>query len=244
MNLHMAIDSIVGHIYEAQERNYERWPILGEWVWPNYNWEGNDYDDEVAFFESWFFSRLDWIDNNIPGNMLNPEAILTGMYPELTLSLNEDYFSRKVLKKKYFVLNNAPTGMEIDTVIYQNASQAKIFLTGSSAQHATVSVLIKNKVINSFKDLTSNETWTNVGTVENDSGIEIFTKGKTIVLSCEKPDLLGKELKIYNLAGQQVDVLFPERSQINSMETALITGIYLCVLEYNDKVMSYKLAVR
>lgn len=244
INLHMAIDSLVAHIYEAQERNYERWPILGEYVWPNYDWAGNDYEDEVEFFESWFFNRLDWIDVNIPGNMLIPEAQLSGTYPELTLVLSDDYFSREILKKKYFVLNNAPAGMEIDTVIYQNASKAILYLTGSSNQQATISVLIKNKVINSFKDLLSNETYTGTGPDESISVIEVFTKGKTIVLRCDEPHLLGDQITIYNLAGQQVETLYPERIPINSMSTKLNPGIYLCVIDHNNDLISLKLIVR
>ncbi|MEZ5195226.1 MAG: CotH kinase family protein [Bacteroidales bacterium] len=70
-NLVYAIDSIVAYIDEAQQRNYERWPILGTYVWPNYYWQGNTYNGEVAFFKNWFFNRLyGWI--SIPGTVLYP----------------------------------------------------------------------------------------------------------------------------------------------------------------------------
>ena len=86
--LEYAIDSIVKYIDEAQQRNYERWPILGEYVWPNYDWEGNDYNDEVEFFENWLFNRIDWIDNNIGGSLLFPSAELSKHFPELEINFN------------------------------------------------------------------------------------------------------------------------------------------------------------
>jgi hypothetical protein len=51
---------------EARERNFQRWPILGQYVWPN-SFVGEDYDSELNFLKQWLQERLQWMDENMPG---------------------------------------------------------------------------------------------------------------------------------------------------------------------------------
>jgi hypothetical protein len=46
---------------EAVNTNFERWPILGTWVWPNY-YVGETYSDEEWFLRNWIDERLEWLD--------------------------------------------------------------------------------------------------------------------------------------------------------------------------------------
>tara|TARA_B100000902_G_C27202779_1_gene859970 strand:- start:38 stop:1252 length:1215 start_codon:yes stop_codon:yes gene_type:complete len=61
------IDSLVLYLDDAQQRNFQKWNILGSYVWPNY-YVGNTYQDEIIFFKTWIGDRLLWIDNNLGGN--------------------------------------------------------------------------------------------------------------------------------------------------------------------------------
>ena len=61
------IDDQVALLAEAQERNFDRWPVLGEYVWPN-NYIGNTYEEEVDFLKDWLIERLDWMDANMIGD--------------------------------------------------------------------------------------------------------------------------------------------------------------------------------
>ena len=61
------IDSMSLYLNDAQQRNFQRWNILGTYVWPNY-YIGNTYQDELTFFKTWISDRLIWIDSNILGN--------------------------------------------------------------------------------------------------------------------------------------------------------------------------------
>ena len=63
-NIEALIDSMVQEIEEAQERNFERWPVLGTYVWPNAR-VYNKYGDEIGYLKDWIKARLDWIDNNL-----------------------------------------------------------------------------------------------------------------------------------------------------------------------------------
>lgn len=60
------IDSAVSVIGIAADRNFEQWPILGEYVWPNY-FVGNTYDQDVNYMKTWIKNRAEWLDAHIPG---------------------------------------------------------------------------------------------------------------------------------------------------------------------------------
>lgn len=240
-NLEYAIDSIVTYINDAQQRNYERWPILGEYVWPNYDWEGNDYEDEVDFFETWFFNRLSWIDANVTGSILYPSAGLSGSLPELEINLSDDYFNRPVLKKKYFTLNNEPPGVDIDTVKFINATQANIVLTGNINNPVEISVTIDDIVLNSFDDLTTSQLTVGLGlTSVVEPKIVLSVSQNRIFVECSHANLLGDKLEMFNLSGQQIAVYRIEQTPMNSFEVNLLPGIYLCRFWFNGKMQSQR----
>jgi len=62
-----AIDSMATLLKEPQVRNYKRWPILGTYVWPN-QFVGKSFQDEINFLKQWTLNRLQWMDQNMPGN--------------------------------------------------------------------------------------------------------------------------------------------------------------------------------
>jgi len=60
------IDSLSNVLGEAQVRNFQRWPTLGRYVWPN-QFIGLTYQDEINFLKQWIIERLTWMDSNMPG---------------------------------------------------------------------------------------------------------------------------------------------------------------------------------
>lgn len=62
--LHAYIDAQVALLDEAQARNFRRWPILSEHVWPN-NYVGGSYANEVAYLKRWVRDRVAWLDAHI-----------------------------------------------------------------------------------------------------------------------------------------------------------------------------------
>ena len=63
-NIFHHIDSVGFYLKDAQNRNFEKWDILGEWVWPNYQL-GPTYQDELNYLKYWIYNRINWIDQNI-----------------------------------------------------------------------------------------------------------------------------------------------------------------------------------
>lgn len=58
-------DSLATVIETPAITNFEKWPILGNYIWPN-NYVETDYNDGVAYTRSWLESRLQWLDSEIP----------------------------------------------------------------------------------------------------------------------------------------------------------------------------------
>jgi hypothetical protein len=60
------IDSKVAELAGAQQRNFARWPILNEYVWPNAVVTGS-FEAEVEYLKQFLVTRLNWMDMNILG---------------------------------------------------------------------------------------------------------------------------------------------------------------------------------
>jgi subtilisin-like proprotein convertase family protein len=74
------IDSVAFLLDESQQRHYYIYPILGIWIWPNPNPLAQTYQDEILNMKQWIRQRLNFMDNNLPGNCIissiqNPEGI-------------------------------------------------------------------------------------------------------------------------------------------------------------------------
>jgi hypothetical protein len=64
--LYNYIDSLALMLEVPAERHYQRWPILGNYVWPN-NFIGNTFHEEIDYLKLWIGERLSWMDANMFG---------------------------------------------------------------------------------------------------------------------------------------------------------------------------------
>lgn len=60
------IDSMAAYLDESQQRNFQKWPILGQYVNWNY-FVGQTYQEEIDYLKTWIADRSTWLDNNLPG---------------------------------------------------------------------------------------------------------------------------------------------------------------------------------
>ncbi len=58
------LDNHVQYLGDAITRNFVRWPILGQWIWPNY-YVGTTYQEEMGYLKTWMTNRLNWMDGNV-----------------------------------------------------------------------------------------------------------------------------------------------------------------------------------
>ena len=63
------LDSMAMYLSEAQDRNFQRWPTLGIYVWPN-SWfyaQATSHIEILGHMKKWIADRSLWLDENIPG---------------------------------------------------------------------------------------------------------------------------------------------------------------------------------
>jgi len=60
------IDSTLQVMGASITRNFQRWPILDTYVWPN-SYVGNTYSNEEWFLRQWIGDRLEWLDSKWGG---------------------------------------------------------------------------------------------------------------------------------------------------------------------------------
>ncbi|MFM2362527.1 MAG: hypothetical protein RLZZ316_1429 [Bacteroidota bacterium] len=60
------IDSVVALTNEARIRHFQRWQILGKYVWPNPQPIASTYDAEIEYLKGWLNNRTKWITDNLP----------------------------------------------------------------------------------------------------------------------------------------------------------------------------------
>ena len=58
------IDSLVAVLAEAGPRNFARWPVLGQYIWPN-PFVGQTHADEIRYLKDWIVARLNWMDREL-----------------------------------------------------------------------------------------------------------------------------------------------------------------------------------
>lgn len=57
------VDSVAGVMNkEAQQRNFQRWKVLGQYVWPNYKYDLFTYDAEISWLKNWITQRMIYLD--------------------------------------------------------------------------------------------------------------------------------------------------------------------------------------
>ena len=62
------IDGYAALLEEPQRRNFQRWRILGQYIWPNW-YIARTYREEIAWMKDWLSDRLTWMDGQIARDM-------------------------------------------------------------------------------------------------------------------------------------------------------------------------------
>ena len=108
------INDYVKLLDKAQKNNFERWPVLGKYTWPNH-YVGNSYENEIDYLEQWIEIRFSWIDSQFSDKNHARELHITGdVYELYDQNVSGDgrksYGSLKAGKKIKYGLN----GMRMD----------------------------------------------------------------------------------------------------------------------------------
>jgi hypothetical protein len=63
------IDEFVDELDGAQQRNFDRWQVMGVYLWPNawFYAQATSHEAVIVQQKNWLSERLTWIDQNLPG---------------------------------------------------------------------------------------------------------------------------------------------------------------------------------
>ncbi|MDX9759570.1 MAG: CotH kinase family protein [Bacteroidota bacterium] len=77
-SLEHRIDSLVTLLDEAQSRHFNRWQLLGTYVWPN-GYVGETWAEEIDYLKSWMRDRMRWMDEHIASISWPPDSIISSV---------------------------------------------------------------------------------------------------------------------------------------------------------------------
>jgi len=70
------IDSSANYLYNAQQRHYSKWDILGKNVGsPEVDAIPDTFEGEIEKMKQWITTRLVWLDENMPGKATDPSSV-------------------------------------------------------------------------------------------------------------------------------------------------------------------------
>jgi len=140
------VDSLKINLTESQARNFQRWPVLGQYVWPNYQ-VFNSYTEEVNRLKSWLIDRAHWMDQNLP--IFNSSGFNS-----------EDQYSpsivqnpvRDILTLKFYADNTKQTNLRIFNMVGKLVFEEKqAFIAGDQILDIDVQDLSQGMYILEFK---------------------------------------------------------------------------------------------
>ncbi len=133
------IDSLSSHLGESINRNFNRWPILGEYTWPNY-YVFDTYEEEINYLKTWTLQRLEWMDQEMlfydQKQLVNRSYIISEFYP------NPFNVSTKIclsLEKEVNIICSIYDlqGRHIETLINGQMKAGQHFISWNAVQYSS-----------------------------------------------------------------------------------------------------------
>lgn len=153
--LYEYIDSVSGSMVNALNRNFDKWPILGNYVWPNPNPIPSDYSGEVNELKSWLQNRLTWLDNNMPYacNDLGVESMNGN-----TMTIYPNPVNKELSIRSSQIIENCEfftvSGQKLELDYYSEGNNVKVNTSGlqNGIYLVHVTVMGKEEIIKFIKE--------------------------------------------------------------------------------------------
>jgi hypothetical protein len=142
--LHAWCDSMAVELTQGAAHNFQVWPILGVYVWPNPAPIPSSYAGEILELKAFISARWQWLDANLPGQC--PTAGLAEHSAPITVKAQPNPFTEAVVIDLPAGLSDSPVLQVLDalgrdvTAMFsatrRNAGTLELQRTGSLAQGA------------------------------------------------------------------------------------------------------------
>jgi len=113
-NLHGIVDSSLMVMGESVSRNFQRWPVLGTYIWPN-SFVGETYSEEEWFLKNWMDDRIEWMDSKWGGECWPLSAEGEEVIP---LPESGRVYPNPSSLSSTFVSLNGPSESELSFILY------------------------------------------------------------------------------------------------------------------------------
>ena len=152
------IDSLHSHLGGSVSRNFNRWPILGEYTWPNY-YVFDTYEEEINYLKTWTLQRLEWMDEEMFLSFKNKIAIegysIGNLYPNPFNASTKFYIT---LGNEYNVNSTVYDlqGRIVETLISNRLNPGKHSITFDASSHSSGTYFIQTMIdgLNQTKKVT------------------------------------------------------------------------------------------
>lgn len=147
-NIFHFIDSVSSLLGEAQERHYTTWDILGKVSdgAPEVDPQPATFEEAVTQFKNWITTRLIWLDNFMPGVIIDKnstaEYVNIRLYPDPAFG-NVVIESDSIISKIEFY---SVTGIKLKVVNFEGLS-VNINLDGMRTGFYIVRITLKNSAV-------------------------------------------------------------------------------------------------
>jgi len=255
------VDSIANHLSEAQEREFTKWPVLGEDIWretKGYS-QRDTYQKEVDYLKNFLTQRWDWIDNQLDGV---PEP--TG-YPEITIQnpIN-DMEEYQAVEKVYIDLDkvfyypyssslkysafSSDTSIVLPDVKKSDSLKLNLRNIGICELAITARDTYGNQKRTSFQIEVVHSASSNADHIsENEGSLRIYPVPAVHMVNIQLVGdrSSGMTLQIINLTGQTIDEIYRDSNELTAFNIDhLEEGIYIIKLRTDrGKVYTGKLIV-
>lgn len=137
------IDAQAAILEQSQVRNYQKWQVLGMYLWPN-NFVGNTYAEEIAYLKTWVTDRANWMDANMFGSCSNwsvdeIEGAQVRVFPNPATDHVLFEFTELVADGTLQLFDHS--GKQVHSIAFQNNYQVEIDLTQFSSGVYTYRIL-------------------------------------------------------------------------------------------------------
>ncbi|MFT5819358.1 MAG: hypothetical protein ACI8ZM_000581 [Crocinitomix sp.] len=147
------IDEMEVYLADAAERNFQRWPVLGTYVWPN-NFVGDTYAEEMGYLRDWTIERLTWMDENMFGScedlgLTESDDQSINIYPNPTTAESQLIFNQIIENGEILIKNTA--GQTLSTISINNTSNFTLDLSTYAQGVYIVQVFSDQSLLSNIK---------------------------------------------------------------------------------------------
>lgn len=148
------IDEMEIYLADAAAHNFERWPILGSYVWPN-NYIGATYSDEMDYLGEWMIERFAWMDANMFGSCEDLgveddyQVEFAHLYPNPTTGATTLILKASIANGHIAIINHL--GQLIDRIELTDQNRLEIDLTEYDKGLYILQIYSNNQLISNEK---------------------------------------------------------------------------------------------